>query len=66
VGATIVGEVLTGLVDHYRAKTGKGLDFHPEILGSESDFAGLDSETPSEHRYLMRNFLIDAGVVERD
>jgi hypothetical protein len=66
VGATIVGEVLTGLVDHYRAKTGKGLDYHPQIKGSSSAFAGLDSEKASGHRYLMRNFLIDAGVVEDD
>jgi hypothetical protein len=64
VGATIVGEVLTGLIDHYRETTGKGLDYQPQIRGSESAFVGLDTKEPSGHRYLMRNFLIDAGVVE--
>ncbi|NJM34305.1 MAG: hypothetical protein HC850_05840 [Rhodomicrobium sp.] len=64
VGAAIVGEVLTGLIDHYREKTGKGLDYRPEIKGSSSSFAGVDSYGHEGHRYLMRNFLIDAGVVE--
>jgi len=64
VGAAIVGEVLTGLVEHYRIKTGKGLDYRPLIRGSESALAGLDRRKASRHRYLMRNFLIDAGVVE--
>jgi hypothetical protein len=63
VGAAIVGEVLTGLVDHYREKTGKGLDYRPEIKGSASSFAGLSGHGHDGHRYLMRNFLIDAGVV---
>ncbi len=64
VGATIVGEVLTGLVDHYRATTGKGLDYEPLIRGSQSVFEGVDSKSAAGHRYLMRNFLIDAGLVE--
>lgn len=29
VGGTIVGEVIMGLVDHYREKTNKGLDYRP-------------------------------------
>jgi hypothetical protein len=66
VGATIVGEVLTGLVDHYRATTGKGLDYEPLIKGSHSVFTGVDSKSAAGHRYLMRNFLIDAGLVDSD
>ncbi len=31
VGGTIVGEVIIGLLDHYREKTGKGLDYVTEI-----------------------------------
>jgi hypothetical protein len=65
VGAAIVGEVLTGLIDHYREKTGKGLDYRPQIRGSVSRFGGGDGKYGSG-RYLMRNFLIDAGVVEED
>jgi hypothetical protein len=59
-----VGEVLTGLIDHFREKTGKGLDYHPQIKGSNSVLGGLPEKYGSDHRYLMRNFLIDAGVVE--
>ncbi len=65
VGATIVGEVLTGLIDYYREKTSKGIAYHPEIHGSTSRFDIDGGEGPG-HRYLMRNFLIDAGVVEAD
>ena len=65
VGATIVGEVLTGLIDYYREKTGKGLDYDPEIKGSASRF-GVNGGDRSDHRYLMRNFLVDAGVVDGD
>jgi len=64
VGAAIVGEVLTGLIEHFREKTGKGLDYHPQIKGSNSVLGGLPEKYGSGHRYLMRNFLIDAGVVE--
>lgn len=31
VGGTIVGEVLIGLIDHYRESTGKGLDYIPSV-----------------------------------
>lgn len=54
VGGTIVGEVLTGLLDHYRQTTGKGLAYEPQIRGSVSN-----------GRYTMGNFLRDAGVAER-
>ncbi|HEY7644850.1 MAG TPA: peroxidase family protein [Hyphomicrobiales bacterium] len=65
VGATIVGEVLTGLVEHYREKTGEGLDYEPKIKGSVSAFGGgAEGKYGSGGRYMMRNFLIDAGVVE--
>jgi hypothetical protein len=53
VGGTIVGEVLTGLLEHYRESTGKGLAFEPQIRGSVS-----------KGRYTMSNFLVDAGVAE--
>ena len=53
VGGTIVGEVLTGLLEHYREKTGKGLAYEPQIRGSVS-----------QGRYTMSNFLVDAGVAE--
>jgi hypothetical protein len=65
VGGTIVGEVLVGLLEHFREKTGKGLNYRPEVRGSVSEYAGggrrRDGGKP---RYLMRNLLIDAGVVE--
>jgi Animal haem peroxidase len=54
VGATIVGEVLTGLLEHYRETTGKGLAYEPQIRGSVL-----------KGRYTMANFLVDAGVAER-
>jgi hypothetical protein len=57
VGGTIVGEVLVGLLDHFREKTGKGLAYQPEVRGS------LSNHPDGRPRYLMRNFLIDAGVV---
>ena len=53
VGGTIVGEVLTGLLEHYRETTGKGLAYEPQIRGSIS-----------KGRYTMSNFLVDAGVAE--
>ena len=64
VGATIVGEVLIGLVDHYRTKTGKGLDYRPEIEASNSVLSHGYGKKKSAQRYLMRNFLIDAGVLD--
>jgi hypothetical protein len=62
VGGTIVGEVLTGLLEHFRDKTGKGLSYRPEVRGSTSDYAS-NGRPRGESRYLMRNLLIDAGVV---
>jgi len=35
VGGRIVGEVLMGLLDHYRDATGKGLDYDPDIPDGE-------------------------------
>jgi hypothetical protein len=63
VGAAIVGEVLTGLIDHYREKTGKGIDYRPIIKGSESLLYAPDGKK-ARHRYLVRNLLIDAGVAD--
>lgn len=97
VGSTIVGETLFGLIDHYREKTGKGLDLNPDSylqpqpLDYRSDFNSLfamleansSNVTPNlkitpalsstpvvingqpfGSRYLLRNFLIDAGVAD--
>jgi hypothetical protein len=62
VGGTIVGEVLIGLLEHFREKTGKGLAYQPEVRGSSSSYNyGPERGRP---RYLMRNLLIDAGVVD--
>jgi hypothetical protein len=57
IGGTIVGEVLVGLLDHFRERTGKGLAYQPEVRGS------LSARPGGRPRYLMRNFLVDAGVV---
>ncbi len=43
VGGTIVGEVLVGLLEHFREKTGKGLAYEPEVRGSTSRNAGPGS-----------------------
>lgn len=64
VGAAIVGEVMTGLLQHYREKTGKGLDYHPQIKGSTSYLGGSGKRYGD--RYLIRNFLVDAGVAASD
>lgn len=78
VGATLVGEVLLGLVDYHREAEGEGLDLNPswryEILPPEAgpiaagDLPAM-TETAFEvagssfgRRYLFRNFLHDAGV----
>jgi hypothetical protein len=63
VGGTIVGEVLVGLLEHFKEKTGKGLAYQPEVRGSTSVYAGY-GKGRDRPRYLMRNFLLDAGVVE--
>lgn len=65
VGAAIVGEVLMGLMEHYVAKTGKGLDYDPEIWGSRSDLLSGGNYSRPKRRYLIRNLLIDAGVVDQ-
>lgn len=60
VGGTLVGEVLYGLIDHYRDKTGEGLDFIPEVnLQSQQQVVlGINYG----NRYLMSDFLRDAKV----
>lgn len=64
VGGTIVGEVLIGLMEHYKEKTGKGLAYRPYIRGSTSGHG--EGYGPGRHRprYLVRNLLLDAGVVD--
>ncbi len=62
VGGTIVGEVLIGLLEHYREKTGKGLAFRPSIRGSASLFGPWDGGRAPRERYMMRNLLVDAHV----
>ena len=58
VGGTIVGEVLLGLIEHYRRATGEGIDFPSEIdaLMSSTTVDGLGKI------YQMRDLLKDAGV----
>jgi Animal haem peroxidase len=81
VGATIVGETLIGLIDHYREKSGKGLDLNSPLrpkVPNDATEAGTEpsnltqrdlTETkvtingkPLGYRYLLSNFLYDAGV----
>jgi Animal haem peroxidase len=78
VGATIVGETLIGLIDHYREKNGKGLDLNSALppgqqamkrpAASEPATPGLTvtrvviDGKPFGDRYLLSNFLYDAGV----
>ena len=65
VGGTIVGEVLIGLIEHYALKTGKGLRYKPIIKASlhPDRYAPLSlTKIGYGKRYMMRNFLIDAGV----
>ncbi|MEO0619063.1 MAG: peroxidase family protein [Pseudomonadota bacterium] len=58
VGGTIVGEVLLGLIDHYREATGAGLDF-----ASELDNVMSSTKLPDGGQvYQMRDLLKDAGV----
>jgi hypothetical protein len=64
VGGTIVGEVLVGLLEHFKEKTGKGLAYQPDVRGSTSAYAGGAYGRGDKPRYLMRNLLMDAGVVE--
>lgn len=77
VGGTIVGEVLFGLIDSYREKTGKGLDYVPVIKAEPTAnnslhldknantfrlSAPLTATNDRGVRYQMRNMLYDAGV----
>jgi len=64
VGGTIVGEVLIGLLEHFKEKTGKGLGYHPNIRGSISFVPEGYAKAGPRPRYLMRNLLLDAGVVD--
>ncbi len=41
VGGTIVGEVIIGLIDHYREKTGKGLDYIVDIPVELTELKGF-------------------------
>ncbi|MGI9521087.1 MAG: peroxidase family protein, partial [Hyphomicrobiaceae bacterium] len=70
VGGTIVGEVLTGLLEHYRKKSGKGLSYRPIIgPGMRIGSGKYGRKKPSSgayrfrsgRRYLMANLIIDAG-----
>lgn len=69
LGGIIVGEVLIGLMDHYRATTGEGLAFRPVIRAHPHPRAGqltlsrvVSFEGDPGPRFLMRDFLIAAGV----
>lgn len=59
VGGTIVGEVLTGLLEHYRESTGKGLGYKP--VPGANDW-GIPAKAHIGGHYTMREFLIAAGV----
>jgi len=75
VGGTIVGEVLFGLIEHYRENTGKGLDYVPQLKAIEirnNDLIALRNGLPLRSkltattdqgvRYQMRNLIFDAGL----
>jgi len=69
VGGTVVGEVLIGLLEHYRMTTGEGLAYHPEVRarlrprpGQLSLSPTVSAEGSPRARFLMRDFLIAAGV----
>jgi hypothetical protein len=76
VGATIVGETLIGLIDHYReTNSGGGLDLIVEICADTDDAeTGSDcpltltnvdiNDTPYGYRYMLQNLIKDAGVGE--
>ena len=57
VGGTIVGEVIIGLVDHYRESTGKGLDLIAEID------IGAKETSEFGRRVQMQHFLDFAGLL---
>ena len=77
VGGTLVGEVLWGLVDHYRVKTGAGIDLNVSFDYCEAGEAGCvlsernvkqiseglsETKVGNSKRYRLENFLHDAGV----
>ncbi len=69
LGGVIVGEVLIGLLDHYRETTGDGLAFRPIIKAHPRPRRGhltlspvVSFEGGPAQRFLMRDFLIAAGV----
>jgi len=58
VGGAIVGEVIYGLIDHYRERTGKGLDYNVKIVMEDKD-TGIYGR-----RVQMQHMLGFAGVLE--
>lgn len=78
VGGTIVGEVLLGLIDYHREATGSGIDLNVPFTyhaldynappRAEGDMPAMTETLVSAggqsfgRRYLLRNFLHDAGV----
>lgn len=74
VGGTLVGEVLFGLLEHYRESTGKGLDYVPALKatqtrnnqlpqrGNRYRFGNLTATRDLGVRYQMRNLIYDAGL----
>ncbi len=69
VGGTVVGEVLIGLLEHYRLTTGEGLAYRPAVrarLRPRQRQLSLSPTVSAEGslgaRFLMRDFLIGAGV----
>ena len=49
VGGTIVGEVIYGLIDHYRERTGKGLDYNASIEIGESNTGTYGRRVQMQH-----------------
>ena len=74
VGGTLVGEVLYGLLEHYRESTGKGLDYAPALKAEQTRNNQLPYRAKSFRlgsltatkdlgiRYQMRNLIYDAGL----
>ena len=67
VGGRIVGEVLMGLLDHYRDATGKGLDYDPDIpsgVPGGVQLAGMDFGPRMSMRALVNfGYDLDSGTV---
>ncbi|MEM1400034.1 MAG: peroxidase family protein [Pseudomonadota bacterium] len=49
VGGTIVGEVIAGLIDHYRETTGKGLDYIPSVKLETIDTGKFGQRVQMQH-----------------